>query len=72
MLFFTKMATGCIHLEKYKQGDGKRNFQMIHAIFVVRATAEARRTKVSSLICWGTPDSYATHIAGGKCLLLHL
>lgn len=77
MLFFTKMPTGCIHLEKFKQGEGTRIFKVVHAIFVVRATAEARRTKVSKgslivLILRLLVMQHVVRIVGGKRILLCL
>lgn len=42
----TKMSKGCPHLEEYKISEGTKTYRIIHAIFVVRASAESRRTKV--------------------------
>ncbi|GJQ81712.1 hypothetical protein Trydic_g9153 [Trypoxylus dichotomus] len=42
---------GCPHLEHFKSNDGLKTFRIIHAIFVVCSTTEARKTKVENNYC---------------------
>lgn len=35
-----------MHLDDYKRIEGTKTFRVLHAIFVIRANPEARKTKV--------------------------
>lgn len=45
------MSKGCPHIEEYKISEGTKTYRIIHAIFVVRANPESRRTKVIKTTC---------------------
>lgn len=41
-----KMGKGCVHLDNFKERHGIKTYEIIHTIFVVCDTPEAKRSKV--------------------------
>lgn len=44
-------ANGCVHLDVFKTPESLKTFRIVHAVFVVCATADARKTKLRSAYC---------------------
>lgn len=44
-------ANGCVHLNVFKTPESLKTYRIVHAVFVVCATADARKTKLRSAFC---------------------